>query len=155
MRHPILAIIAAASLALAGCGKQTTNPETKPATQSKISTNTTPPTVPPVVATGAVDFSKLKGRWERPDGGYVLEVRDIAADGKADVGYFNPSPIKVESARAASEGGTLKVFVTLRDTNYPGCTYTLAYDAQSDQLLGKYFQATMQETYDIAFTRLK
>lgn len=155
MRQPILVIIAAGALALAGCGQQAANPETKPVTPAEVLTNTPPQIAPTVVAAATVDFSKLKGRWERPDGGYVLEIRDIAADGKADVGYFNPSSIKVESARVSSEGGTLKVFVTLRDANYPGCTYTLTYDAQSDELSGKYFQAALQETYDIAFARLK
>src|SRR6266850_2054637 len=32
----------------------------------------------------------LKGRWLRPDGGYVLEIRDINPDGMMDVAYFNP-----------------------------------------------------------------
>jgi hypothetical protein len=155
MRQPILVIIAASTLALAGCGQQAANPETKPATPAEVSTNTPPQNAPQVAATATADFSTLKGRWERPDGGYVLEIRDIAADGQAEAGYFNPSPIKVESARASSEGGTLKVFVTLRDVNYPGCTYTLAYDAQSDQLFGKYYQAAAQQTYDIVFARLK
>jgi len=155
MRQPILLFIAAGTLALAGCGQQAANPETKPATPVEVPSNTPTQNARAVVAAAPADFSKLKGRWERPDGGYVLEIRDIAADGKADVVYFNPSSIKVESARASSESGTLKVFVTLRDVNYPGCTYTLAYDAQNDQLFGQYYQAAMQQTYDIAFTRLK
>jgi hypothetical protein len=39
--------------------------------------------------------------------------------------------------------------------NYPGCTYTLRYDATADQLFGQYFQATQQQTYDVTFARLK
>ena len=49
--------------------------------------------------------------------------------------------------------GNLEVFIELRDINYPGSTYTLTYDRQNDILHGTYFQATMQQTYDIAFTR--
>jgi hypothetical protein len=101
------------------------------------------------------EFAKLKGKWERPDGGYVLEIRDVAADGKADAGYFNPSPINVERTQIYSEAGAMKVFVILRDVNYPGCTYKLTYDAKVDQLHGQYFQASMQETYDVVFARLK
>ena len=154
MRQFHLLLIAAATLVFGGCEQQKTNSETTTATSdakpAEVLSN-----APPVVSTATVDFSKLKGRWERPDGGYVLEIRDIAADGKADAVYFNPSPIKVESTQVSSDGGVLKVFVTLRDVNYPGCTYTLAYDPQSDQLFGKYYQATAQQTYDIAFARLK
>jgi len=155
MRQIILLIIAAGTLALAGCGQQAVSPDSEPATPAAVSTNTSSQNAPPVVAAAQVDFSKLKGRWERPDGGYVLEIRDIAADGKADVGYFNPAPIKVERAQVSNEGSALKVFVILRDANYPGCTYTLTHDAQSDQLFGKYFQTAMQETYDVVFARLK
>lgn len=155
MRHLILVIIAASTLALAGCGQQSTTSETTQITPTESSTTTTAQTAPPVTATATVDFSRLKGRWERPDGGYVLEIRNIAADGKADAGYFNPSAIKVERAQIYSEAGATKVFVILRDVNYPGCTYTLAYDTQTDQLVGQYFQAAMQQTYDISFSRLK
>jgi len=155
MRQFHLLLIAAATLVFGGCGQQKTNSETTNATSDAKPLEVVSNAPPPVVSPASVDFSKLKGRWERPDGGYVLEIRDIAADGKADAGYFNPSPIKVESTQISSEGGVLKVFVTLRDANYPGCTYTLAYDPQADQLFGKYYQAAAQETYDIAFARLK
>lgn len=100
-------------------------------------------------------FEKLMGRWERPDGGYVLELKSVDAEGKIAAGYFNPSPINVERAVATTEAGAMKVFVLLRDANYPGCTYKLTYDAATDQLFGQYFQASQQETYDVTFARLK
>ncbi|MSR65852.1 MAG: hypothetical protein EXS24_00570 [Pedosphaera sp.] len=100
-------------------------------------------------------FEKLIGRWERPDGGYVLELRSVDAEGKFDAGYFNPGAIKVERAQAFSEAGTTKLFVILRDVNYPGCTYKLSYDSKADQLFGEYFQAAVQETYPVTFARLK
>ena len=31
----------------------------------------------------------------------------------------------------------------------------MAYDAKNDQLFGEYFQAAQQQTYDVAFARLK
>lgn len=124
---------------------------------------TVPPPVDKPVMTNAVveparpkpQFEKLLGRWERPDGGYVLEFRSVDADGKLDAGYFNPGPIKVERALAVLEAGSPKVFVVLRDVNYPGCTYKLTYDVKADQLFGQYFQASMNETYDVAFGRQK
>ena len=43
--------------------------------------------------------------------------------------YFNPRPINVSQAEAALDGTTVKVFIELRDVNYPGATYHLTYDA--------------------------
>lgn len=100
-------------------------------------------------------FDRLKGRWLRPDGGYVIEIRNIAGNGKMDAGYFNPRPINVSRAEASQEGTTTKVFIELRDTNYPGSTYTLTFDPQSDQLKGVYFQAALQQSFDVFFVRLK
>lgn len=98
---------------------------------------------------------KLVGKWERPDGGYVLEIKSVDASGKADVAYYNPNPINVSRAAAWRDQGTSKIVVELRDTGYPGCTYTLAHNPQGDQLFGQYFQAAQQETYEIVFSRLK
>ena len=85
--------------------------------------------------------SKLKGKWLRPDGGYVIEVRNVEDGGTMDVAYFNPRPIKVSKAEASQDGATTKVFLELRDVNYPGSTYTLRYDPASDQLKGVYYRA--------------
>ena len=61
---------------------------------------------------------------------------------------------RVTKTPAAGAGAT-KVTVVLRDANYPGCIYKLAYDEQADQLFGTYFQAAMGQTYDVVFARLK
>lgn len=98
-------------------------------------------------------FSKLKGKWLRPDGDYALEVRDIGGDGRVEAAYFNPDPIHVERAEARQDGAALELSVELRDTNYPGCIYKLRYDAASDRLEGTYFQAALGETYDVMFVR--
>ena len=55
-------------------------------------------------------FDVLKGRWLRPDGGYVVEVGDIDASGHIVAAYFNPRPINVSRAEASQEGGETKVF---------------------------------------------
>lgn len=101
------------------------------------------------------EFDRLKGRWRRPDGGYVLEIREIDASGKMVAAYFNPRPINVSQAEASQEGAATKVFIELRDTNYPGSTYTLIYDPGDDQLKGVYFQAALQQSFDVVFVRLK
>jgi hypothetical protein len=103
----------------------------------------------------AHDFQKLKGKWLRPDGGYVLEVRQVAADGRIDASYLNPRPINVTQAAATSEAGQLKVFVELRDRLYPGNYYTLTYDAGHDQMSGVYHHLGIQQQFDVVFVRMK
>jgi hypothetical protein len=97
----------------------------------------------------------LQGRWTRPDGGYVLEIKGVAADGRLDAAYFNPRPIHVAAARASREGSTIKVTIELRDENYPGSTYNLRFDPQSDRLSGDYYQAVARQHYPIFFVRMK
>jgi hypothetical protein len=101
------------------------------------------------------DFQTLKGRWLRPDGGYVLEIRKIAADGTMDVAYLNPRPINVSRAKATRDKTTLRVFVELRAPNYPGSTYTLTYDPKRDELYGVYFQAVQGQSFDVVFVRAR
>jgi hypothetical protein len=102
-----------------------------------------------------LDFAKLAGKWERPDGGYVLEIKSVDASGTMVAAYFNPDPINVARAAALHQDGATKVMVELRDQNYPGCTYSLTYDPEHDQLYGQYFQAAMQRTYEVTFARMK
>jgi hypothetical protein len=104
---------------------------------------------------GKIDEQRLAGRWVRPDGGYVLELKEIGKDGSLKAGYFNPQPIKVFQATWSSDGGTIKLFVELRDVNYPGSKYNLRYDPKTDRLTGTYFQAVQRETYDVQFVRGK
>ena len=61
----------------------------------------------------------------RPDGGYVLLLRNVKKDGSLTASYFNPRPIRVFQAQAARQDGRIILFVELRDINYPGSTYTL------------------------------
>jgi hypothetical protein len=100
-------------------------------------------------------FNSLKGRWLRPDGGYVIEIRDVDARGKLAAGYFNPRPIHVSQAKASQEGDTTKVFIELRDVNYPGATYNLTYDPERDQLRGVYYQPALRQSFDVVFIRMK
>lgn len=101
------------------------------------------------------DFQRLEGKWVRPDGGYVLELRNIKMNGSLTAGYFNPRPIKVFRAEAAKKDGTMTLVVELRDVNYPGSTYNLQYDPATDRLKGKYFQAVERQTFDVEFMRMR
>ena len=130
------------SAVLAGCGKGGKPAESTAAVKAAA-------TVPLTAA-----FEKIKGKWIRPDGGYVLEFKQLLQNNSLDVAYFNPSPIHVGKARIYEERGFTKVFVELQDVNYPGSRYTLILNADKNQLVGNYFQATQQMDYEVAFDKM-
>ncbi len=103
----------------------------------------------------SVREERLVGRWLRPDGGYVLEIRRAQPDGRLEAAYLNPRPIHVARAEWQRKEGRLQVLVELRDVNYPGSTYTLDFSSESDRLVGAYFQAVQQQTFDVEFVRQK
>ena len=100
-------------------------------------------------------FGALKGRWLRPDGGYILDIREVSATGAIDAVYLNPRPINISKAQATRDGSTLRMVVELRAPNYPGSTYTLTYDPKRDELYGVYFQALQGKSFDVTFVRTK
>ena len=103
----------------------------------------------------AADYRPLVGRWQRTDGGYVIEIRRVATDGTMAAGYFNPRPINVSRAKASVFKGYLKVEMELRDIGYPGSSYSLLYDPDRDALLGLYYQAVQRQNFDVVFVRMK
>ncbi len=103
----------------------------------------------------SADFQPLVGRWQRTDGGYIIEIRGIDTDGKIKAGYFNPRPINVSRAQASMQKGYIKVEVELRDTGYPGSRYTLIYDQSKDRLIGFYYHAVSGQSFDVLFIRMK
>lgn len=100
-----------------------------------------------------LDLQRLVGRWQRTDGNYVLEIRKVDPDGTVEARYFNPNPINVAAARASMEEGLPRLSIELRDANYPGSTYALDYSPANDELVGVYFQAVEDMTFDVAFKR--
>ena len=107
------------------------------------------------LAQATTEFGVLKGRWVRPDGGYVIVIKSVDPSGKMDATYFNPNPINVSKAEVSRDGVALRVFLELRGAGYPGSTYTLTYEPRSDSLTGVYFQAVMQQKFDVIFQRAK
>ena len=103
----------------------------------------------------AAGVQALHGRWLRLDGGYILDIRAIDALGTIEAVYLNPRPIHVARAEATGDGATLQVSVELRAPGYPGSTYTLRYEPTRDQLAGIYFQAALQQSFDVVFVRMK
>jgi hypothetical protein len=95
----------------------------------------------------------LRGRWVRPDGGYLIELANAQPDGRLEVRYFNPRPVNVSRAEWQRGDDGLHVFVELRQANYPGATYNLRYLPATDQLAGDYFQPLYQQTFRVYFLR--
>ena len=99
------------------------------------------------------DFRVIVGEWVRPDGGYVVHVRDVNPDGSVDAGYFNPNKIHIAEASVSLWKGMVKLFIKLQGRGYPGSTYTLYYYAEKDALAGFYYQAAIQQTFKVVFFR--
>ena len=103
----------------------------------------------------AIDKKVLLGNWVRTDSDYKIKISEVAKEGKLKAGYFNPKSINVSKASWTNTKGVLKIYIELRDENYPGSIYNLTYFPEKDMLAGKYFQAVTGETYDILFSRVK
>jgi hypothetical protein len=97
----------------------------------------------------------LHGSWLRPDGGYILDIRDVDASGNIEAVYYNPRPIHVARAEATGDDAALQMRVELRAPGYPGSTYTLRYEPERDQLEGSYFQAAIQQRFAVVFVRMQ
>jgi hypothetical protein len=82
-------------------------------------------------------------------------IRSIGANGRLDAGYFNPKSINVSLAEVSRGENAVRVFVELQDVGYPGSSYTLTYDPQRDLMSGTYFQAALNQTFDVIFVRTK
>ncbi|MSU23393.1 MAG: hypothetical protein EXS32_06155 [Opitutus sp.] len=136
---------AAGALLVVACGKRadTPVPASRPVAPATVS----------AVAAAPAPVSKVIGRWLREDGGYVLEIRSGATGGVLDAGYFNPKPIHVSRAAWYEGGGSLQVLVELNDVGYPGATYVLRHNPQTDRLVGQYTQPSLQQSFDIEFVR--
>ena len=99
------------------------------------------------------DRSILVGDWVRTDAEYQITISELLDDGKLKASYFNPESINVDKARWIFADGAMKIYIELRDENYPGSNYNLIYYPDKDLLAGKYFQAVEGVTYDVEFFR--
>ncbi len=100
------------------------------------------------------DFNNLIGHWIRPDGGYIIEIRNVESNGRLEVAYFNPRPIHISQARLTIVNNEPQVLIELRDEGYPGATYTLIYHPKKDVLAGLYYQPTAGQSFEVVFVRM-
>lgn len=146
-RHRTVLLAVAGALAIAGLAflamRNAEEASTPPANAEAASKQAEP------------DFHVLVGPWIRPDGGYVITIRSVDADGNLDAAYANPSPLPFQRANASLDGETISVFLELTAGGYNGSTYTLTYDPKEDLLKGIYYQAVAKQRYDVYFERQK
>jgi len=140
IRSPFLVLLA--GLAVAECGRRAGVPE---AAATPVATSA--PAASPA-------SEKLVGRWLRADSNYVIEVAKASPDGEVEARYFNPKPIHVSRAVWKTDGQKVVLFVEMQDQGYPGNYYELAYDPGSDALVGRYNHLGLNETFDVAFSRV-
>ena len=139
IRNTALIVSTATVLAVVGFWLNSLRTDAQPPTQSS--------------AVGNVEYQKLKGRWLRADGGYVIDIKSVDESGHMDASYFNPRSIHVASAEASRLGAFVKVSIELRDENYPGSTYDLIYDTSSGELRGNYFHAVLRQNFEVVFVK--
>ena len=145
--QPSLMLLAIMTVFVFSCKDARENKATAPESTSSETVSPQQKTIP--------DKNKLIGEWTRTDASYLIKITELLDDGTVKAGYFNPTSINVGSAMWAFADGVLKIYIELRDENYPGSNYNLIYYPERDLLAGKYFQAVERVTYDVGFTRVK
>lgn len=106
-----------------------------------------------LISAKKIDNNLLVGNWLRTDAGYRILINKVNDNGSIEANYFNPNPINVGSASWEESYDNLKIFIELRDVNYPGSTYTLSYLPDKDMLAGEYYQAVEDLTFYVEFAR--
>jgi hypothetical protein len=100
-----------------------------------------------------LDYGIITGEWRRTDGGYLIKISNVQADAQAKVEYFNPSPIHIAQAAISTQKELIRLFIKFQDKGYEGSTYSLFYYAEKDALVGFYYQAIMDKTFEVIFVR--
>ena len=97
----------------------------------------------------------LTGSWLRADGTYTVKILEVQPEGQMEAAYFNPDPINVGRSGWLIQEEELQIYVELQDENYPGSLYQLTYDEEKKILVGTYYQALYQQTYEVYFNKVK
>ena len=100
------------------------------------------------------ETADVLGSWIRPDGGYKLEIMEFRKN-SVDAAYFNPNPIIVSETQWKIESGFVYMYVKFDDVGYEGSYYSLGYLPDRDILAGFYYQAPMNQKFDVYFEREK
>ena len=146
--HHSILLAAVTAIVILSCNETQQEDETaEPVTASRETVSPPQKIIP--------DKTVLVGEWTRTDAPYQIKITELLNDGTMKAGYFNPKSINVANATWVLANDVLKIFIELRDENYPGSNYNLIYYPEKNILAGKYFQAVEGITYDVGFTRAK
>ena len=147
-KNPFVALLIAIAIFTFGCNQPAEKTEnTVPVVTQSVPVTPEQPKPP--------DKKLLVGDWTRTDGSYQIKIAELFDNGYLKCGYFNPKSINVGNSTWNIADGVLKIYLELRDENYPGSNYNLTYIPGKDLLAGKYYQAVEQVTYDVEFAREK
>ncbi len=150
----LLLLCFAITTIVVACDQQNEKKESDGSANTTSTTNTVSEPVNPQEQK-AFDRSILISDWIRTDAEYRVTISELLDDGTLKAGYFNPKSINVGKAGWIFSDGAMKIYIELRDENYPGSNYNLVYYPDKDLLAGKYFQAVEGVTYDVGFLRKK
>jgi hypothetical protein len=131
-------------LSIVCCGESKEKSESSPQKESKQQEKFTPP----------AETEPVLGSWIRPDGGYNLHIMAFNKN-TVDAAYYNPNPIMVSETQWKIQDGYVYLFVKFDDVGYEGSYYSLGYYPDKDILMGFYYQAAMNQKFDIYFEREK
>ena len=105
------------------------------------------------VSTAEFAYDIIAGEWQRADADYIINISNVQADGQVMVEYFNPRSIHIDQSIISTQNKLITLFVRFQDKGYEGSTYTLFYYAEKDALVGFYYQAVVDQTYEVIFSR--
>ena len=153
-KHRLLVLYFAITTMVVACNQQREKKENE-GSASMTSTRSTASEAAKPQEQKTLDRLMLVGDWIRTDAEYRITISELRDDGTLKAGYFNPKSINVGKAGWIISEGAIKIYIELRDENYPGSNYNLLYYPEKDLLAGKYFQAVEGVTYDVGFFRKK
>jgi hypothetical protein len=101
------------------------------------------------------DENLIKGVWGRTDAVGEINISEILDNGLLKTTFYNPKMINIEKAIWTNSSDVLRIYILFREDKYPGSSFSLNYLPEKDLLLGVYFDALTNESYSVAFKRVK
>jgi hypothetical protein len=111
-------------------------------------------TSPPKEYFQGQDRNLIKGVWGRVDAAGEIKITEVLHGGSLKSTFYNPKLIAIEKSIWTNSSGVLRVYILLREDDYPGSSFTLNYVAVRDVLVGVYYDALTQKSYPVTFERV-
>lgn len=131
---------------------QTINKEIKAEPKMETAVDTTKAVQKETESVEHEKTDKILGSWIRPDGGYILDIKNFNK-GSFEASYYNPKSIFIAETEWKIQDGYVYLFIKFDDEGYPGSYYSLGYYPEKDLLAGFYYQAVAKQKFDVYFQR--